>query len=429
MKGIWRIDGDELVCEPSGAAETLTFGDPTWTDIDFTYRCRRNNNVAAMASHVRNDGQGNFVAFCMGKYGGKNNWCEFYCTRNGEKWARKNRRGRGIQMPANTWFQVHISCRGPQLVAAVDGREIARVNRDDFTAGCIAFSAHKTGQLRFRDVKVTAPDGTLLWQGLPDLNTTVPNSGPPEPDESLDFEGAPESEDTPDSPDVPAKPTTIGSATSPSPSPAEETTAQSSAAPSPPTTHDTPADQPAPQPPPSGHREKGFTALFDGKNLRGWSQRGNPAHNWRLQDGMMIGNGPRPASWMALNRKKYSDFHLRIELFIPYGFAHVAFRQPDSDDEFAGYLLGLHKPELRLKSPLAPQRVLKDVPESAAELNKWRTYDVIAKGPEITVRINGNEAYTFTDPSNTFRSGGISISCGANSEIRVRRVEIKDLTK
>jgi tRNA A-37 threonylcarbamoyl transferase component Bud32 len=169
MRGVWRIEGDELVCEPVSGQRLILFGDPTWSDIDVTYQCKRSNHIASMECHFRDDNSANFNNFSMGGYGGTNNWCEIYCATRGKGWSADNRNGRGVELPADMWFSVRIFCRGDDLYANIDGKSIAHMKRADLPQGYIGFASGKDGVVRFKDIKVTAPDGAILWEGLPEL--------------------------------------------------------------------------------------------------------------------------------------------------------------------------------------------------------------------------------------------------------------------
>jgi hypothetical protein len=50
------------------------------------------------------------------------------------------------------------------------------MTRVGYSPGCIALSGGKYGGVRFRNIRVTAPDGTILWEGLPDLPPATPQA-------------------------------------------------------------------------------------------------------------------------------------------------------------------------------------------------------------------------------------------------------------
>ncbi|HEX4415298.1 MAG TPA: protein kinase [Lacipirellulaceae bacterium] len=168
LSGTWRVEGDELISEGSGP-RSIRFGNPSWKDIDLKYDCLRENDIAAVTGEVCNDGKGNRVVFEMGGYGGKNMWCEIYCHTPGKKFDGTDRQGRQFNIEAKKWYHVHLVRRGPEFTATVNHQTISQMTRDGYGEGCIAITGAKAGKIRFRNVSVTAPDGTILWQGLPDL--------------------------------------------------------------------------------------------------------------------------------------------------------------------------------------------------------------------------------------------------------------------
>lgn len=66
------------------------------------------------------------------------------------------------------WHTVKVTLRGPHIRVELDGQEIFNTTDDYCQKGSVSLSC--TGSPgRFRNIKVTAPDGTILWEGLPDL--------------------------------------------------------------------------------------------------------------------------------------------------------------------------------------------------------------------------------------------------------------------
>jgi Protein kinase domain/Domain of Unknown Function (DUF1080) len=173
MRGSWRIVGDELVAD-SGAHMNMKFGDPNWSDIDFAYQCRLDNAAAVATGTTRSDGHGRWVSLALGFQGDKKEHCELYFHRSSEqnKWLAKNSQARPMPVEVGRWYQVLISCRGSDFTATVDGKQMAHMKRPDFPQGCVGFNVNKQGVVRFTNIKVTAPNGAVLWEGLPDLSAT-----------------------------------------------------------------------------------------------------------------------------------------------------------------------------------------------------------------------------------------------------------------
>jgi len=60
------------------------------------------------------------------------------------------------------WFHVRITATGACIETWIDGRRVDRRRDETFAAGTIGFRGAKGEQARFRNIRVTAPDGTVL---------------------------------------------------------------------------------------------------------------------------------------------------------------------------------------------------------------------------------------------------------------------------
>ncbi len=77
-------------------------------------------------------------------------------------------RSRPGEIEPHKWHKLKISLRGRQIRIELDG-ELLFALRDDFSLkGAIGVHCVDCSG-RFRNIKVTAPDGTVLWEGPPDL--------------------------------------------------------------------------------------------------------------------------------------------------------------------------------------------------------------------------------------------------------------------
>ena len=61
-----------------------------------------------------------------------------------------------------------------------------------------------------------------------------------------------------------------------------------------------------------GAAEKGFTPLFNGKDISGWQGIEGPNTNWVAKDGILSCTGKKGSQWIA-TKKEFSNFDLRLE--------------------------------------------------------------------------------------------------------------------
>jgi hypothetical protein len=150
---------------------------------------------------------------------------------------------------------------------------------------------------------------------------------------------------------------------------------------------------------------EGFEALFNGKDLSGWRvNEGGNIKVWGAEKGILFVNG-QGGGWLMTD-KEYIDFDLRLEFKLPKaGNSGVALRSalkgnPHSeagmeiqilDDPWYldknNYKPGL-KPTQKTGSIYDLVPPSKDALKPIGEWNKMR---IIAKGPQITVELNGQK--------------------------------------
>ena len=68
------------------------------------------------------------------------------------------------------WYPIKIKVRGSNFECYVDDSLVFEESNSSFSHGRIGITT-RGNQTRFRKIKVTAPDGKLLWEGLPDIGS------------------------------------------------------------------------------------------------------------------------------------------------------------------------------------------------------------------------------------------------------------------
>ena len=148
----------------------MMFGDPEWSDYDLTLEAQK----------VKGAGHGYQVMFhrlaprtfgWLGLGVFENKGCEMYFETDGkgsrasddtkDHWAWK-----GIDV--GDWYSIRIEVRKSQFKSYLDGHLIFEGSHKDHDHGRLALNT-KEIQARFRKIKVTAPGGAVLFEGVPDL--------------------------------------------------------------------------------------------------------------------------------------------------------------------------------------------------------------------------------------------------------------------
>jgi hypothetical protein len=185
------------------------------------------------------------------------------------------------------------------------------------------------------------------------------------------------------------------------------------------------AIQPAPLA--EGQTGPGWVSLFDGKAIGGeWDRVGET--NWRVEEGAIVADKLTSKDAAHLVTKaKYKDFQVYVEFWA-------------SDDANSGIFLRCQDPTTITDRSCYEANIFDQRKDPTygtgaivnfVEVNpmpkaggKWNTYDITAKGRQITVVLNGQK--TAELHNNLFAEGHLTLQHGAGV-IKFRKVAIKPL--
>lgn len=173
---------------------------------------------------------------------------------------------------------------------------------------------------------------------------------------------------------------------------------------------------------PSGQADAGWITLLDGSNLDSWNRTGNA--NWRLADGLVQadkGNGH------LVSKNIYTDFQLRAEFWVDADAnsgIHFRCADPQKIGSATCYEVNIFDKRADLDYGTgAIVNVAKVSPMPKAG-GRWNTFEITAKGPQLTVILNGIRTADVQDTKHA--RGPITIQYSAGV-VKFRRLEIKPL--
>jgi len=142
--------------------------------------------------------------------------------------------------------------------------------------------------------------------------------------------------------------------------------------------------------------EKGFTKLFDGKTLNGWTLVGKHGSGYIVKDGAIV--CPNDGGGNLLTEKEYSNFAFRFEFRTePGGNNGIGIRAPlEGDAAYVGMeiqILDNEDPSYKNIRPAQYHGSVYDViPARRGFLKKageWNSEEIRAAGRRIKVTLNG----------------------------------------
>ncbi|MDB6035338.1 MAG: hypothetical protein JWM16_5676 [Verrucomicrobiales bacterium] len=191
--------------------------------------------------------------------------------------------------------------------------------------------------------------------------------------------------------------------------------------------------------------EDGFTSLFDGKTLKGWTLVGKQGPGYAVKDGLLYcakGGGGR-----LLTEKEYTNFVLRLEFKLEDGANNgIAIRVPlDGDAAYNGMeiqVLDDYAPKYASLRPAQYHGSIYDViPAKRGALKKadeWNEEEIFADGRHIKVILNGQaivdvnlnevtDAKTLMRHPGLLREHGRLGFLGHNDYVEFRNIRIREL--
>ena len=140
----------------------------------------------------------------------------------------------------------------------------------------------------------------------------------------------------------------------------------------------------------AGQPPKGFTALFNGKNLDGWQAKPN---GWAVEKGVLT---RKPGSGYIWTKKSFSDFILDVEVKVSSRCnSGIFFRTNPKNAVQGGFEIQVMdttgKKKLGKHDNGAFYDALAPSANPAKPLGEWNRFVISCKGSKIAVSINGKQ--------------------------------------
>ena len=205
----------------------------------------------------------------------------------------------------------------------------------------------------------------------------------------------------------------------------------------------------------AGDVEPGFTPIFDGETLDGWTQKGGEAE-YTVEDGMIVGKAvPNTPNSFLCTEKTYGDFELRLEFQcddrLNSGIMFRAQSSPDyKDGRVHGYQCEIDPSDRAASAGIydeARRGWLTPTKEEEGAFAKyktraggyfknggWNEYIIRCEGDHITTTINGLEGSDLIDATDAEGFIGLQVHNIRGDEypdppmlVKWRNIRIKEL--
>jgi hypothetical protein len=180
---------------------------------------------------------------------------------------------------------------------------------------------------------------------------------------------------------------------------------------------------------PAADEGEGWVVLFNGKDLTGWSA--TEGVEWKVADGTIV---TPPKRSHLFTDQEFTNFHFKAEVMTTPGSNSGIFfhSQP-----FEGWPTVGHETQINNthKDPVKTGSIyfIVKLYEAAAKDNEWWTHEVIVKGQNIVIKVNGKVIVDYTEPegiTSTHRLGKGKFALQAHdpeSVVMYRNIRVKPL--
>jgi hypothetical protein len=208
---------------------------------------------------------------------------------------------------------------------------------------------------------------------------------------------------------------------------------------------DSPPEAPVESAPAAADDEAGFTQLFDGQTLNGWTLVGKIGPGYLVKDGILI--CPADGGGNLFTEKEYANFVFRFEFNLAPGSNNgVGIRAPlEGDAAYQGIEIQILDNEHPRYADLKPAQyhgsVYGVIPAKRGALKpagEWNTEEIDVNGRNIRVTVNGTvildaDLDSVTDPEILKKHPGLARPSGHvgflghNEYVEFRNIRIKEL--
>ncbi len=179
----------------------------------------------------------------------------------------------------------------------------------------------------------------------------------------------------------------------------------------------------------------GWTTLIDGdKGLENFNRTGDA--NWRAEGGAIVADKARDNSYLV-SKSSYKDFMIRAEFYAEKNTNSGVFlraQDPKKIGSVSAYEVNIYdaRPgqEYATAAIVDVAKIPVPVPAAYKAADKWNTFEITAKGDQLTVVFNGTKTVDVRNAK--FAQGPFALQFGNDGKkpggaIKFRKVQVKAL--
>ena len=168
--GYWTVRDGEIAQEGLGTNVRLTFGDENWRDYEYTLEAKKTGGQEGFLILFRVKNEKEFYWCNLGGWGNERHGLE-RGLESQNRWGPVGSQQNG-HISADKWYHIKVRCQGQHLQVWLDESLTIDYTDDQYAvlSGKVGIGTWAT-QAVFRNIKVKALDGSILYEGLPNILT------------------------------------------------------------------------------------------------------------------------------------------------------------------------------------------------------------------------------------------------------------------
>lgn len=141
--------------------------------------------------------------------------------------------------------------------------------------------------------------------------------------------------------------------------------------------------------------------MFDGKTFAGWKVNEN-RDSWKIEDGQLVCKGPRAHLFYEGKGAPFKNFHFKAEVKTTQGsnsgiYFHTRFQKEGWPKYGYECQVNITHTDKKKSSGLY---AVKDVFDPPAKDDQWYTQEIIVKGRNVQLKIDGKTLVDYSEPEN-----------------------------
>jgi len=163
--GRWSIEDEVIIQRGMGTDQRMVFGDRSWTDYEFTLEAQKTGGSEGFLIILRETSPQVHYWYNLGGWGNERHQLEKAGPGGGRGAVGPAVRGR---IDTGKWYRIRVRCKGKQIKIWLDDEQVLEYTdaRCPNLRGRVGVGTWAT-MAKFRNLKVTALDGRVLFEGPP----------------------------------------------------------------------------------------------------------------------------------------------------------------------------------------------------------------------------------------------------------------------